>query len=77
MSLDKLTNDKQLADTFMGGGILTKSQIKSRIREWGVPYKATNGLYIFDGDEFADAYHRNELQSYRKRKSKKAEKAGK
>jgi hypothetical protein len=65
---DKLTNDRELVETFMGGGILTSAQIKKRVRDWGIPYTAKKGLYIFDGDEFGIAYQRNELESFRDKK---------
>jgi hypothetical protein len=67
--MENLTNDKQLSGSFMGGGVLTRPQIKSRVRDWGIAYKATKGLYIFSAEEFSKQYEINELKAYSKRKS--------
>jgi hypothetical protein len=75
---EKLTNDLELSGSFLGGGVYSSSQIKSRCKKYGVSYKPKGGKYWFYESDFINKYNEEELQTLANRKEKqKAESAGK
>ena len=61
-----LVSTSQLSNDF--GGALSVPQLKKRIKQFGINYKATGGEYLVSKSEFLSNLYQNDMTSAKQKK---------